>query len=581
MQQKWYYIIFILSSVFSYGQVSFNASSDKSDYDAGEVINVTAVLETNGIPIPDKNYQLFLPDLSKFTFITNGSYNRSFIDPATNTIITQTYYRIVLEAKQKGKLKFGSILVDVNNKRYKTEPFNVFIRDNERKSVAYKPKNNDVYLNMDVDDRSVYKNEPTVVVLRAYSQNVDNLRKVKNIELPKQGNIETKLISSHRSEIDPSGLDDMPTQILSVFMVFPNEEGLVEINPVSASVSTYAKKSKIFSNKVRLNVKNLPEEAPASFTDGVGKFDISIKALDSAKVEVDKPMNVLVKITGNGNFETMKLPQLASSPDYEFYAPKLVSNVKASHNGNAGEILATYILIPKRAGEMMIKTENFAFFDPIQKVYHEIESKVLNLNVFSHEQILAQQSPLEKVNEYTNTVLETVNTPILKTSSLKVKEKNRIHWKTIALNSSLFLVAFISFLGYRRWKRKSKEEEIKNNKNLGSVAETEAEIRSKIQTENSAKDCLYFLKNMKHNNDFALFFKTVSELDSSVKKEVYAKTESEFKNYLTEKYGNSLAEEYKTLTQKIQIEKYAPSVSNEMLNEVYHDTINFYSKIIK
>lgn len=581
MQQKWYYIIFILSSVFSYGQVSFNASADKSDYDAGEVINITAVLETNGIPIPDKNYQLFLPDLSKFNFITNGSYNRSFIDPATNTIITQTFYRIVLEAKQKGKLKFGSILVDVNNKRYKTEPFNVFIRDNERRSVAYKTKNNDVYLNMDVDDRSVYKNEPTVVVLRAYSQNVDNLRKVKNIELPKQGNIETKLISSHRSEIDPSGLDDMPTQILSVFMVFPNEEGLVEINPVSASVSTYAKKSKIFSNKVRLNVKNLPEEAPTSFTNGVGKFDISIKALDSAKVEVDKPMNVLVKITGTGNFETMKLPQLASSPDYEFYAPKLVSNVKASHNGNAGEILATYILIPKRAGEMMIKTENFAFFDPIQKVYHEIESKALNLNVFSHEQILAQQSPLEKVNEYTNTVLETVNTPILKTSSLKVKEKNRIQWKTIALNSSLFLVAFISFLGYRRWKRKSKEEESKNNKDLGSVAETEAEIRSKIQTENSVKDCLYFLKNMKNNNDFTLFFKTVTELDSSVKKEANATTETEFKSYLTEKFGNSLAEEYKTLTQKIQIEKYAPSVSNEMLNEVYHATLNFYSKIIK
>jgi hypothetical protein len=561
--------------------VSFSASSDKSDYDAGEIINVTAVLETNGVPIPDKSYQLMLPDTSKFNFITNGSYNRSFIDPATNTIVTQTFYRIVLEAKQKGKIKFGSILVDVNNKRYKTEPFNVFIRDNERKSVATRTKSNDVYLNMDVDERSIYKNEPTVVVLRAYSQNLDNLRKVKNIELPKQGNLETKLISSHRSEIDPSGLEDMPTQVLSVFMVFPNDDGLVEIHPVTASVNTYAKKTKIFSNKVKLNVKNLPEEAPESFTNCVGKFDVSIKILDTTNIEVNKPMNVLMKITGNGNFETMKLPQIASSPDYEFYAPKLVSNVKATAQGNVGEILATYILIPKRAGEMMIKTENFAFFDPIEKVYQVIESKVLNLNVFSHDQILAKQSPLEKVNEYTNSVLETVNTPILKTGSLKVKEKNKIHWRTIALNSSLFLVAFVGFLGYRRWKRKSQEQETKKNKDFGSIAETEAEIRSQIQTEDTAKDHFYFLKNMKNNNDFSNFFQTVSELDEKVKNEAKSSSDSEFSSYLTTKFGSSVAEEYKALTQKIQMEKYAPALSNDMMNEVYHEVLNFYSKIIK
>jgi hypothetical protein len=33
------------------------------------------------------------------------------------------------------------------------------------------------------------------------------------------------------------------------------------------------------------------------------------------------------------------------------------------------------------------------------------------------------RSTVEKVNEYTNNLLETVNTPVLKTTSFKVKEK--------------------------------------------------------------------------------------------------------------------------------------------------------------
>jgi hypothetical protein len=57
----------------------------------------------------------------------------------------------------------------------------------------------------------------------------------------------------------------MASQVLAMFMVFPNEAGYVEVPAVSASVSTYSNKNKIVSNKVKLNVRKLPEGAPEWF----------------------------------------------------------------------------------------------------------------------------------------------------------------------------------------------------------------------------------------------------------------------------------------------------------------------------
>lgn len=579
MRNKISYILFLLASVIAYGQISFRASSDKSDYDAGDIINIIVVLETNGVPIYEQSL-LKLPDLAnKFTVLGSGSNNRSFVDPASNTIITQTVYKIALEAKQKGKMRLGSFLIDINDRRYKTEPFNIFIKDTERRAPMAKTTSNEVYLNVDVEDKSIYVNEPTIAVLRAYSKNIDNLRKVKNIRLPEQSNVNTKMISMQKSEIDPSGYDDMPTQVLAVFMVFPNELGNVEVHPVSATLGNNSKKS-IHSNRVKLNVKKLPHTAPENYNNAVGKFNVSISASNKEKLEVEKPMNVTVKISGDGNFETMALPKIAASPDYDFFTPKIVSHVKASRTGNVGEVVANYILIPKRVGEFAIKTEGFTYFNPEEEKYEELESQFLNVNVLSHAQVVDAQSTLEKVNEYTNTVLETVNTPILKTSALKVKEKDKINWNTMWVNGALLFAALIGFLGYRKWRRTSNENKIKNApKPLGSVAETESEIRKNLKTDLS--DYFHYLQDLKSKNDFAGFFNAYSELDAETRKQKGSKTDSEFYFYLRENKGSDILEKYKVLSQKVQIEKYAPQATSDSLQNLYDEIVEIYSKIIK
>lgn len=579
MQHKLIYILLTLASVITYGQVNLTLDADKSEYGGKDIVNLTIVLELNGSDLVQQTgFQL--PDLSKFNIIGSGSVTNTVIDPATNTLITQKVSRIALEPKKKGKIKIGSVLVTVNNRIYKTEPFDVNIRDIvDRRSLAANTSN-DVYLNMEIDDREVYQDQPTIAVLRVYSRNMDNLRKVKNIHLPQQDNINVHPINFDKSEIDPSGYGNMPSQVLAMFMVFPNEAGYVEVPGVSASVSTYSNKTKIVSNKVKINVRKLPEGAPECFKNAVGNFNVNVYNASKEKPEAKKPLNVVVKVSGEGNLPDMELPKIAASPDYEIFPPKITSKVSPGTAGMKGEILANYVIIPKKSGAISIKTEQFAFFNPENKEYVDLGQKTLDLNAFSHDQILEARSTVEKVNEYTNNLLETVNTPVLKTTSFKVKEKSKFHWNILLMNIAILISLFVAYLLFKNWqKKRTLVRETVPSKPLGSVAETEKEIRELMKTD--INDYFGYLENLKDNGEYEKFFTTLEELDQEVRSQYFQGSTAEFKTFLEKHKGASVAEEYSKLQQRVQMEKYNPVKSADALEELLKTIVNLYSQISK
>ncbi|AZA77435.1 hypothetical protein EG347_07885 [Chryseobacterium sp. G0186] len=579
MKHKLIYILLTLASVITYGQVNLSLDADKSEYAGKDIVNLTIVLELNGSELVQQTgFQL--PDLSKFNIIGSGSVTNTVIDPATNTLITQKVSRIALEPKKKGKIKIGSVLVTVSNKIYKTEPFDVNIRDIVEKKAVASNASNEVYLNMEIEDREVYQDQPTFAVLKVYSRNMDNLRKVKNIRLPQQENINVHPVNFNKSEIDPSGNGNMASQVLAVFMVFPNESGYVEVPGVSASVNSYSNKNKITSNKIKLNVRRLPEGAPDCFKNAVGNFNVSVYNASKEKPEAKKPLNVVIKVSGEGNLPDMLLPKIVASPDYEVFPPKITSKVSPGTTGMKGEILANYVIIPNKSGAISIKTEQFAFFDPNNKEYVDLGQKTLSVNAFSHDQILEARTTVEKVNEYTNNLLETVNTPVLKTTSFKVKEKSKFHWSILLTNISILLALFIAYMLFKTWqKKRTLVRETVSPKPLGSVAETEKEIRELLKID--INDYFGYLENLKDNGEYEKFFITLDELDQEVRNQYFKGSVTEFKTFLEKHKGSSVAEEYGKLQQKIQIEKYSPVKSVESIEELLKTIVNLYSQISK
>src|SRR5690606_10598224 len=184
----------------------------------------------------------------------------------------------------------GSVLVTVNGKIYKTEPFDVTVKDSERsQTVADNNDSDDIYLNLEVQDKEVYKNQPVTAVLRAYSRNYNNFRKVGRIHPSSQRNINIKPVSFAKSEIETR--EGIASQVIGVFMIFPKEAGAVEIMPISASFSPKSTPVTISSNPVKIKVKKLPAGMPETYKNAVGKFAVELSRKNGDQLlEIDKPL---------------------------------------------------------------------------------------------------------------------------------------------------------------------------------------------------------------------------------------------------------------------------------------------------
>ena len=578
MKHKIPYILFLFSAIFTYGQVTL-AVSDVKNPRVNQRFNLTVILEISGENM-EQETPLRMPDLSKFDIIGSASeQNTVVLDAKKGDVLNQMVYQWVLTPKEAGKIRFGSVLVTVNGKIYKTEPFEINVKDNEKKSAVAEHTNhsNEVYLNLELKKNVVYKNEPAVAVLRAYSKDYDNFRKVSNLQFSPQKNASIKPINYTKSEIETSS--GMASQVIGTFMIFPNESGPIAINAFSAVVGNATKPTKVSSNRVRLNVKKLPDGMPSNFKNAVGNFEISVSQTNTDEIpEVDKPLNISVRLSGAGNFGSLDLPKIIDSPDYVFYTPQITTKTVPQKDGLSGDVIAEYVVIPKKAGSISINFENFSFFNPKEVQYTDLGPKSLLLNVKTPGEIADAKSTIEKVNDYTNIVLETVNTPVLQTHNLKIKNKDKINWKIVAGNLGLMVAVLSLFvvLRKRQEKKKVKPQQLRSSI---SIAETEEIIRKKIG--HQFDENIEYLKILKENKDFETFFTAYQELNNETKNFFSVTNESEFRNYLEQNKGAHVAEQYRILSEKIQIEKYAPFHTAEHIDLILEAIISFYNEIIK
>ena len=134
------HICCVLASVIIYGQVRIELKTDKKEYNIKDYVTVTITLEIKGEDYEQQS-PIQLPDFSKFYEKGAGSDKSTIINPSTNIITTQLVYQAVFQPKQSGNLKIGSALVRVNGRIYKTEPFDIFVSEDFKNTIA---KNTDI-----------------------------------------------------------------------------------------------------------------------------------------------------------------------------------------------------------------------------------------------------------------------------------------------------------------------------------------------------------------------------------------------------------------------------------------------------
>ena len=559
------YILSFILPIFGYGQVTLLSETDTKEYQVREPFNLSIGLEIIG-----ENYQqqspVRLPDLSKFEILGNATESVAAIDPETGNVVRQVLYHLILQPKHAGKTRIGSALVQVNGRTYKSEPFEILVRDGKRKHDAW---GRSVSMVMEVLDKEVYENQAVNVVLKlkANPHNYLDFRKVNQIKLPqKTKNIYTVNLKREDIEIDKN--DETAMQVIASFVVVPEKDGNLFVSPATALFN----EERILSNPLKIHVKKLPEGAPRGFKNAVGKFDLEVE-IPKEEVEVNQPMDVFVKLKGKGNIIGAELPKIVESDDYTILKPTQKIDVKESEL--SGEKTDHYVIIPKKEGEITIRYENFAYFDIDEKQYQTINSDDIKILSLSKEAMDSPTSTLGKMMDDTGHILKKVN--LLPVSEEENEEESfdygRFAGMGLLVFGSLLAIYFFTF----RKKKPKQRSSVQEDDKITTIAETEELLKENI----SIGKEYYFgaLKNAADKGNTASFFENYQELHTEAENQIKRLKNQTISEFLEEIENADFVKDFEQFRTEIQEAKYAPIHGD--LYEFYNNIVKFYTKIME
>jgi hypothetical protein len=124
------------------------------------------------------------------------------------------------------------------------------------------------------------------------------------------------------------------------------------------------------SNKLVMHILPLPDQGrPAGFSGAIGKFQISGNATPAA-VGVGEPVTLRFTVTGQGNFDYVRAPLLASDPAWKPYVATAKTNYSENDESHTHAMkIFEQAIIPEKNGILQLPAATFSYFDPDTKQY--------------------------------------------------------------------------------------------------------------------------------------------------------------------------------------------------------------------
>ena len=167
--------------------------------------------------------------------------------------------------------------------------------------------------------------------------------------------------------------------------LFPLREGKLTVTPIEAEVAqvdffgSALRTQRIKAEPLTVEALPLPREGqPAGFDAGnVGKYELAARA-DRTTVAVGEAVTVTIEVKGVGNVRNVRVPALATPAGWKSYPPKETVTLDAP-GGVGGTKVTEVLLLPERAGAVMLPSLELPTFDPASKSYVTLKTDPLRL----------------------------------------------------------------------------------------------------------------------------------------------------------------------------------------------------------
>lgn len=345
----------------------------------------------------------------KFGPTTSRQSYRTSVNGQVTQVSNVTYTYIVMPVKV-GQVSLPAASITVKGKTYKSAPVNIKVipeDKNARSSQSNsgvkrnnKVSSDDLFVVAQLSKTEAYEQEAILLTYKLYASAVNILTVTPNKSPDFKGfhaqNISN--LNNTRWELDRYKGRNYRTAVLQQELIFPQQSGKLTINPSvyevvieqpvefedpfdaffnSSRSSSF--RQMVSSQPITVNVKPLPSK-PLGYNGAVGNFTMTTD-VSSLEVKANEAVTIKLIISGTGNMKLMSNPVVEFPSDFELYDPKIEDNVRISENGDTGNRVIEYLVIPRHEGNFKIDPIKFNYFDLKTKSYKTLSSQTINLKV--------------------------------------------------------------------------------------------------------------------------------------------------------------------------------------------------------
>ena len=339
------------------------------------------------------------------TIATGSSF--SFINGVESRKTTYTFTYVMM-ASGAGNIEIGEAALTVDGKRYATKKTTIEVvaaqeggstANEHGSSVQRQLAKDDILLRMNISRGSVYKGEPVRASLVIYTR--ASIANIEDFKLPSFDGFWSQELPISQQNSSRENINDKVYEayVLKEYLLYPQKSGELVIEPTTLTAvaqvvvknnrydpffgrgaDVYDVPRSLSTGAVKINVKELPEGAPASFTGAVGEFTLSSE-VPSVEMKANSAATYTVKISGSGNLNFLQQPELMLPSSFELYDVRRSEQINTTATGLSGWKQFEYPFIVRSEGEYNIDGVAFTYFNPQSGEYVTLQGKPLSLNI--------------------------------------------------------------------------------------------------------------------------------------------------------------------------------------------------------
>jgi hypothetical protein len=398
------YIFLLILPWYLFAQeVQFTASVSPNVLRIGEQFNLTYTAD-------QELGEINVPEIRDFELLGGPSQGHSqsvFNDNGKITTTSTWQYTYFFRTVKEGKFTIPPASAKIKSKTYKSNPVTVEVIKGSDPSVSQnqdarnentaQPSNindNDLYVRLILDKKEAYLGEQVTATIKIYSR-VNLFRIDRGFKGPDFTGFFTEpvdvppLLNLQREAVNG---EIYGTGILRKLVIVPQKSGELTIQPFELDVTlrqevrrrmadpffddfTFPEVQEIpvtlKSRPVKLSVRPLPPNAPASFTGAVGNFRLT-SSINKTSTSTHDPLTLKLTITGSGNLKLINQVEVNVPYDMEKYDPVINLHMDTPHSGYK---TFEYLIMPRIAGQFTIPPAEFTFFDVGSRQYKTLKTQ--------------------------------------------------------------------------------------------------------------------------------------------------------------------------------------------------------------